>query len=173
MSPNYSIALASREHLKAIPGIELAAASAFAEADVPLDIRYRVTDPDVLDDARSGGRIWIALDRNDQAIGFAMIEIMDGRAHLDEIDVHPDHARQGIGSALLRATIEWSRRERYGAMTLVTFRHLLWNAPFYEKFGFRELQKNAFGSELKERFHEEAATGLNMRHRIAMRLELV
>ncbi len=173
MPPNYSIVLADKKHLRAIPGIQLSAAAAFSAADVPLEIRYRVTDPDVLDEARAEGRLWIALDGYDHAIGFALLEIMDGLAHLDEIDVHPDHAKQGIGSSLLRATIEWARHERYAAMTLVTFRHLVWNAPFYEKFGFSELERDELGSDLQELLRVEAATGINMQNRIAMQLALI
>ena len=144
----------------------------FAEADVPLEIRYRVTDPDVLENARERGRLWIALDCNDRAIGFAMLEIVDGLAHLDELDVHPDHARQGVGSGLLQKSIDWARGKKHAAMTLVTFRHLAWNAPFYEKFGFREIHRDAMSVELKALFRNEAATGMNMDNRIAMQLYL-
>ena len=172
MPANYSIQPAALEHLKAIPAIEVAAVSTFAEADIPLEIRYRVTDPDVLEDARGGGRLWIALDRNDRVIGFAMLEVMGGLAHLDEIDVHPDHTRQGIGSGLLRKTIDWARGEKHPAMTLVTFRHLPWNAPFYEKFGFREIDRDAMSADLSELLQDEADTGLNMENRIAMQLSL-
>jgi len=169
---NYSIQPAAKEHLRAIPAIEVAAVSTFAEADIPLEIRYRVTAPDVLEDARAGGRLWVALDRHDRAIGFAMLEILDGLAHLDEIDVHPDHAMQGIGSRLLQKTIDWAVGEKYPAMTLVTFRHLPWNAPFYERFGFREIERAALSADLRELFQDEAATGLNMKNRIAMSLWL-
>ena len=172
MPENYTLTLARKEHLKAIPVIELAAASMFAEADVPPGIRYRVTDPNVLQEAQGNRQLWVALDRDNQPIGFAMIVILDGLAHLDELDVHPQHMRLGVGSSLLQATIDWATREQYVAMTLVTFRHLAWNAPFYERFGFFEIQQEALSSNLRELFSDEAAAGLMMQNRVAMRRSL-
>jgi len=172
MPANYSIRLAAAEHLKAIPGIQVAAVSIFAESDVPLEFRYRTTDVDVLRDAQEGERLWVATDGNDHVIGYAMVEIFDGLAHLDDLDVHPEHAKQGIGSALLRVVIDWAMREQYAAMTLVTFRHLVWNAPFYEKFGFSEIKGEALNADLRELLQDEVAAGLSGRNRIAMQLSL-
>lgn len=168
----YTIRPGSREHLKAIAGIELAATSIFPESDLPLDIRYRVSDADALREAQKSGRLWIALHGHDEAVGFAQLEIIDGLAHLVEMDVHPDHAKQGIGSALLRATLDWARRKEYAAMTLVTFCHLPWNAPFYEKFGFSRIRPKEMSSALRDLIREEGAAGLNTQDRVAMRLSL-
>ena len=170
---NYSIELSSQTQLRAIPAIELAAATGFSEADLPLGARFRVTDRDVLEDARRGGRLWIASDCDHRVVGFAMLEIIDGLAHLDELDVHPDHAGKGIGSSLLQVAIDWASKAGYSAMTLVTFRHVAWNAPFYRKRGFNELRQDALGSQLSRILHDEAVAGLNVQNRIAMQLELI
>lgn len=170
---NYSIKLSSQTQLRAIPAIELAAAAGFSEADLPLGTRYRVTDHDVLEDARRDGRVWIASDIENRVVGFTMLEIVDGLAHLDELDVHPDHARKGIGSSLLQVAIDWASDAGYSAMTLVTFRHIAWNAPFYRKRGFSEVGRDVLGSQLSEILHDEAVAGLNAQNRIAMRLELI
>ena len=34
---------------------------------------------------------------------------------------------------------DWAARQGLPAMTLVTFRGVPWNAPYYERLGFREL----------------------------------
>ena len=172
MPANYSIRIASAEHLKAIPGIQVAAVSIFAESDVPLEFRYRTTAVDILQDAQESGRLWVATAGDDHVIGYAMIEIFDGLAHLDDLDVHPEHAKQGIGSALLRVVIDWAMQEQYTTMTLVTFRHLAWNAPFYEKFGFSEIKSEALNADLREFLQDEVAAGLSGRNRIAMQLSL-
>lgn len=172
MPANYSIRLASTEHLKAIPGIQVAAVSIFAESDVPRDIRYRTTAADVLQDAQESGCLWVATDGNDHVIGYAMIEILGSVVHLDDLDVRPEHARQGIGSALLRVVIDWAMREQYITMTLVTFRHLVWNAPFYEKFGFSEIEGEALDADLRALLQGEVAAGLSECNRIAMQLSL-
>lgn len=172
MPANYSISLAGPEHLGAIPGIQVAAVSVFAESDVPADIRYRISPADVLQAAQESGRLWVTTDAEDRVIGYAMIEIVDGLAHLDDLDVHPEHAKQGIGSAILRVVIDWARQEEYSAMTLVTFRHLAWNAPFYEKFGFKEINRASLSAELREMVEDEIAAGLSGKNRLAMQLLL-
>jgi len=169
----YTIGLARCEHIEAIAGIELAAASIFSESDLPLDIRYRVSAADVMLEAQRAGRLWIALHHDRQPVGFAQLEILDGLAHLVEVDVHPNHARQGVGSALLQATIDWARHKEYAAMTLVTFGHLSWNAPFYEKFGFVNVRPEQMSNTLHDLIRHEAAEGLNIQNRVAMQLSLI
>jgi GNAT superfamily N-acetyltransferase len=168
----YSIVLASRAHLKAIPTIERAALALFAEDDIPLSIRFLVTDRDVLESARREERLWIALDGGGRPVGFALLEFIDGLPHLDEMDVDPTHGRRGIGSRLLAAVIDRARRGGHAAMTLVTFGHLPWNAPFYENFGFRVIEREHLTPGLRDLLREEALAGLDTRKRVAMRLDL-
>jgi hypothetical protein len=54
---------------------------------------------------------------------------------------------------------------------LTTFRHLPWNAPFYQKVGFRILEKANLDEQLAEILEEEAK-GLDITKRVAMRLDL-
>jgi N-acetylglutamate synthase-like GNAT family acetyltransferase len=53
--------------------------------------------------------------------------------------VHPGHAHQRIGAALLDHVESWAARHELPALTLITFRGVPWNAPYYERLGFREL----------------------------------
>jgi len=53
-------------------------------------------------------------------VGFALVEILDGAAHLEEIDVHPAHGRRGLGSALVRAVCEWARQSELSAVTRIS-----------------------------------------------------
>ena len=100
------IELAQRTHLTQIPAIELAAASMFSELDLPQNVRYRVTDTETLRDAWDDSRIWVALNYADKAVGFAMADIVDGQAHLDEMNVLPDYGRRGIGTQLVQTVKE-------------------------------------------------------------------
>ena len=166
------IILAGESHLKQIPAIELASTSLFSESDLPQNIRHRVTDARTLREAQRENRLWIALNSTDQAIGFALADVVDGIAHLAELDVVPEYGRRGIGSRLLGEVRDWAAANGYCALTLVTFRHLAWNAPFYEKFGFFELKKIEPGSGLAGLIEEEAKVGINIRNRIAMKLQI-
>jgi len=168
-----SIQLAGREHLSAIPAIELAASAMFSEADLPVEIRYLVTEDELLYEAQSEARLWVALTDDKTPVGFAMVDFLDGGAHVDEMDVMPDYGRQGIGTRLMHTLIDWARSNNYPALTLVTFRHLPWNAPFYEGMGFMSMATSEIGSELASLLQEEGMAGIDLHQRVCMKLNLV
>ncbi|QBI53265.1 Acetyltransferase (GNAT) family protein [Streptomonospora litoralis] len=101
--------------------------------------------------------------------GFAAVGVLDGAAHLEELAVHPDHGRRGVGGALLEAACGRARAEGFAAMTLTTFRDVAWNAPWYARRGFAQLAPNAWGPELREQWTREEAAGIAVAPRIAMR----
>ena len=167
-----NIELAGSEHLSAIPTIELAAAAMFSEADLPVEIRYLVTEEDLLHRAQRDARLWVALTEERIPVGFAMAEIVDGSAHLDEMDVMPDYGRRGIGTKLINTLINWARSADYPLLTLITFRHLPWNAPFYEQLGFVSMDSSEVGEELADLLAEESNAGIDISKRICMKLDL-
>lgn len=75
----------------------------------------------------------------DPAVGFAHVRDLESHAHLDQLSVHPDHGRRGIGAALLEAAAERAAVKGHGALTLTTYADLPWNAPFYARHGFTEV----------------------------------
>lgn len=172
MAGNYRVIPAEQHHLAAIPGIEHAAASLFSTDDLPVHIRYRVTDADTLQHAQAQNRLWIAVTGNDLPVGFAYAIELDGHAHLEEMDVHPEHGRQGLGSLLLTTVCDWADRRGYAELSLVTFAHLAWNAPFYSKKGFSQIPDDELSASLAARIREEQSAGLDVRKRIAMRMSL-
>jgi GNAT superfamily N-acetyltransferase len=167
-----SIEPATKSHLSAIPRIEQAAAAMFAEADLPLHIRYRVTDRATLASAQRDGRLWVALNAKREPVGFAHVCLIDDQAHLDEMDVHPDFARRGIGTALVNTVVDWARLQGYEELTLITFRHLPWNAPFYAALGFEIVSDDLLGHEMRDLLRQEAKAGLKAANRICMRKTL-
>lgn len=167
-----SIRTATGRDLAAIPGIELAAAGMFSEQDLPHGIRYRVTTPEDLRAALDDNRLWVAVGSGDKVVGFAMVNIVDGQAYLDEIDVLPDFGRRGIGARLVGTVADWARNCAYETLSLVTFRHLRWNAPFYAKLGFSTLDSSEHGREVSGLIQEEGRAGIDISNRVVMRLEL-
>jgi GNAT superfamily N-acetyltransferase len=91
----------------------------------------------------------------DQPVAFAYADHLDSHLHVHQIAVHPAHARQGMGSALMAAV--FARAEGAG-VTLTTFRDVPWNGPWYAKLGFVELVSP--GPELAAVVAEEHAVGL-------------
>ncbi|MEX2495450.1 MAG: GNAT family N-acetyltransferase [Woeseia sp.] len=165
----YKIVPATRQHVRAIPGLEQAAAALFPAEDLPAELRYRVTDNDVLRQAQRQGRLWVALDPSGRAVGFALAEVQEDEARLDEVDVHPLHARRGIGTRLVETVIAWAEGRNFPSLSLLTFRHLPWNAPFYERLGFEILEKHELSPGLADILGEEALAGINIDKRVGMR----
>ena len=172
MQGQFSIEAATAAHTKAIPAIEQAAATVFPEADLPGELRFLVTDNADMTAAQQAGRLWVALKVDRKPVGFAIADIVDGDAHLDELGVHPAHSRLGLGTRLLHTVIEWAREEKHARLSLITFRHLPWNAPFYASNGFLPLADDDIGPEMRMLLTEEEDTGLNMDDRVVMRIDL-
>jgi len=80
----------------------------------------------------------VVLVADDPPKGFARIDRLGEGAHLEQLSVHPDHVRRGIGRSLLRAACDWACRQGYRDITLTTFRDVAWNGPFYASEGFTE-----------------------------------
>ena len=112
----------------------------------------------------------MAVSSTDEPVGFALVSLHDDHVHLEEMDVHPSHARQGIGRALVQTVCDWAREQGFAAVTLTTFRHLAWNAPFYARFGFVSLSESELTPMLTKRLQSEAELGLS--NRIAMKYKL-
>jgi GNAT superfamily N-acetyltransferase len=122
--------------------------------------------------ARAAGRLWVARAPDGEPVGFALVEIVDGEAHLEEMDVDPDHGRRGLGRALLEAVCAWARAAGHAAVTLTTFRRVPWNEPFYARAGFRPLEPAELGAELSALVRDETARGLDPAQRVVMRRDV-
>jgi GNAT superfamily N-acetyltransferase len=137
----YVIRLAEASDVAALPLVERRAARLFdgwlTETGLTQAFLEDVSSIAELDEARQRGHLWVAAARDGELAGFAQVVILDGVAHLDEIDVIPEHGRQGVGRRLVDAVCHWARSVGYSKVTLSTFRDVPWNRPFYEKLGFR------------------------------------
>jgi GNAT superfamily N-acetyltransferase len=80
----------------------------------------------------------VVLVVGDPPSGFARIDELAGGAHLEQLAVHPDHARRGLGRALVRASCAWARQAGFAELTLITYFDVPWNGPFYASEGFTE-----------------------------------
>ena len=92
---DYTILSAAPEHVDALAEIERRAGARFGSS-VPERVLTRTVSPSVLEDAQRAGRLWVALTSGGEPVGFALAQSSGGRAHLDELDVLPEHGRRGI-----------------------------------------------------------------------------
>ena len=165
----YTIRPGREADISSLPNIERAAAQLFhqIEWETELDL-----DEVLSEEQHRGylevGRLWVAADEDDLPVGFAVASIIDGHAHLDEIDVHPEHARQGIGRRLIEVVCTWARDAGYDTITLTTERYVPWNAPYYARLGFVEIPEAELTDGLQTILDDEVAIGLNRETRVAM-----
>ena len=119
--------------------VDVAARQRFREIDDPHISRAADDQPywtEGLTRAATEQRAWVAIDDLGAVIGFAVAWVIDGEGHLDELAVTPAHGRRGIGRALVDEVLAWTAARGLPSCTLITFREVPWNAPFYEKLGF-------------------------------------
>ncbi len=119
------------------------------------------------------GRIWVAADGTDRLVGFAVANVLDGTAHLEELDVVPHAGRRGIGRRLLDTVCAWASGQGFTALTLSTFRDVPWNEPFYRQAGFDAVEPPALTPALRAVLAREAEIGIDLDRRVIMARSLV
>lgn len=117
-------------------------------------------------DAIAGQRAFVASDTADTVIGFIVMGFADGDPYLDQISVHPDYMRRGVGSKLLTRAIAWSDGK---PLWLTTYAHLPWNGPYYEQHGFVRVAVNSCGPEVLSLLQQQRAALPAPEQRIAMK----
>jgi GNAT superfamily N-acetyltransferase len=168
----YEIGRAGFEDLAELPRIEIEAGSIFPPEDLAPELRDDAHDLTFFERAFAAGQLWVARRvMPPLPVGFAAATLVDGSAHLSEMDVLPRHARRGLGRALVFEVARWANDSGYSSLTLTTFSHLPWNAPFYARLGFSVLAASEQGPELRQVLDEEARDGLDPANRVAMRLD--
>ncbi len=117
------------------------------------------------------GILLVAVDDDGTVVGFSHVLDLDGHWHLEQIAVAPAHGRRGTGGALLEATHDELAGRGASEVTLRTYADVPWNAPFYARHGYVEL--DPLPAHLQPLADTEKRMGL-MRHgrRVAMVCDL-
>ncbi|MEV0896106.1 GNAT family N-acetyltransferase [Actinoplanes sp. NPDC049802] len=120
------------------------------------------------------GHAWVATvaASGDLPVGYLIADLIDGNLHIEQVSVHPGHARQGIGRRLIEHAAGQARAAGVPALTLTTFADVPWNAPYYRRCGFAELDADALPAGLRAVRDHEAAIGLDRWPRVCMRRDL-
>jgi GNAT superfamily N-acetyltransferase len=163
----FTVGRAVLDEIAALPAVEVAAAQLFPSVDVPPDVANTPTPLEQFREACQAGRLWVARSEEHVA-GFVIGAYKDRLPYVQELDVLPTYGRQGIGTRLMQEIIAWARHQHASHLTLTTFRHLPYNAPFYARLGFEEIPKQSLGPELRAQLQDEACRGLDPAKRVAM-----
>ncbi|BAL89311.1 putative GCN5-related N-acetyltransferase [Actinoplanes missouriensis 431] len=147
--------------LAALREIEQAAGEAFREIGMPEIADDEPLPVAVLAGYAAAGRAWVAVDDADRPAGYLIADELDGHLHIEQVSVHPAHARRGIGRRLID--------HLPGTLTLTTFAAVPWNAPYYRRCGFVVLADGELTPALRAVREREAAHGLDRWPRVCMR----
>lgn len=163
------IRAARSDDLPALPEIETAAGAAFRDlgmGEIADDEPPTTTE---LAAFQVDGRAWVAVDATDRPVAYLLVSVVDGNAHIDQVSVHPGHARQGLGGALIETAASWARSRDLPGLTLTCFARVPWNAPYYARLGFYTLADEQVTSGLRAVRDQELARGLDKWLRVVMR----
>ena len=166
------IRAARHDDLARLVEIERAAGEAFRSLDMHL---VADDDPGTVEELApyaDDGRAFVAVDADDRPVGYLLLDLVDGNAHVEQVSVHPDNARRSIGRALIGQAASWAGARGLGALTLTTYVEVPWNGPYYERLGFRYLAADEETPGLRALRDRERGAGLDAWPRACMRLSL-
>lgn len=155
--------------IEAIRDIERGSAVRMRDTPYPEIADAEPTDAATLAARVAAGGLLAACGEDDAPIAQVMFRPLGEDWYVEQIDVLPAWARRGIGAALLEAAAERARAAGAAALVLSTFRDVPFNAPYYRRLGFIDLDDAALTDELLAIRAEHVARGLDESRRVFMR----
>ncbi|GAA2781477.1 GNAT family N-acetyltransferase [Kitasatospora sp. CM 4170] len=157
------------EDLPLLQDVERAAGRYFHDIGMPEIADDEPLPLDELARYQRAGLAWVAVSEGDVPVAYLIADHVDGNLHVEQVSVHPDSARRGIGRSLLDHLAERAATHGIPALTLTTFADVPWNAPYYARCGFRPLDDGLLGPDQLDIRAREAAHGLDRWPRLFMR----
>lgn len=112
-------------------------------------------------------RLLFACTSTGQPVGFAVLDFVDGKPHLDQLSVRRSFMKQGIGKTLVERAKAWSIQA--GELWMTTYSEIIpWNAPWYRRLGFVAMKDADLGPELGKRIAAERSVLPAGQERVAM-----
>ena len=172
MSPAPRIRPATPADFAALQDIERSAGQAFRAIGMP-----EIADDDPFTVAeltryQQAGRAWVTVAADDHPIAYLVADPVDGNLHIEQVSVHAGWSHQGLGRALIEHAAGVAVAAGQPALTLTTFTEVPWNAPYYQRLGFRPLAESEVTPGLRGIRQTEAAHGLDRWPRLSMRRDL-
>jgi GNAT superfamily N-acetyltransferase len=169
---SYSIRAGRIDELPTVQEIERRAGRRLAAVGLPAAADLPIHPMEEIRADCGHGRLLVAADEVDRAVGFALFDLHEDEAYLREVDVVPEHGGQGLGRRLIQEVIARARGAGLRRVTLTTFRDVPFNAPFYARLGFRIVEEAHASARLARTRQEERLNGYEVAPRVAMVLDL-
>ncbi len=115
------------------------------------------------------GRAWVATDSGNEPVAYILVDDVDRHAQIEQVTVHPMHARQGLGRLLIEEVASWAVTQGLEGMTLTTFEDVPWNAPYYTRLGFVRAPEYQWSQGIRQIVQKEGAHGLDAWPRVVMK----
>lgn len=148
-----------------LPGVEHAAAQVFREIEGLAWLADTVTlSVERHQQLIALSTCWVVVDAQETPQGFLSAERQGDALHIVEVSVAQAVQGQGWGRKLVEVAMEHARSNGLESVTLTTFKHVPWNAPFYRRLGFEP----ATSPHLEEMLAAEYAHGFEQGSRCAM-----
>lgn len=171
-SHEHAIRPAREADLPRLREIERAAGAPFAELDMTLVAEDEPPTIAALLEYQRAGRAWVYAGKDGHPLAYLLADEVDGKAHLEQVSVHPEYAHRRIGRGLIENLADWARARGMPAITLTSYTEVPWNGPYYQRCGFRYLAETELTPGLREIRAAEAAHGLDAWPRACMSREL-
>jgi ribosomal-protein-alanine N-acetyltransferase len=84
------------------------------------------------------GAAYFAARRHGRMVGAVGCELVDGSCQVVHLAVDPEARRQGVGSALTRAAIEWAKKNGSGSIWADVLSKFTGAAGVFKQLGFTE-----------------------------------
>ena len=174
------VRLPRRDELERLRAIEVAAGAPFAAAGMEWVAAHEPPSIDELEGYRQAGLAWVVVPGDGGAAGgpagYVIVDVLDeplvradgGALHVEQVSVDPAFAHRRLGRRLIDHVAAEAVARAVPSLTLTTFRDVPWNAPYYERCGFRVLPDAEMGPDLRRIRAEEIARGLDASPRVAM-----
>jgi GNAT superfamily N-acetyltransferase len=125
-----------------------------------------------LEHSRAAGLLWVIPGDAGGPVAFLMGSQVDDCLHVEQLSVDMGSARRGLGRTLLEHAARRAAADGRPALTLTTFEHVPWNAPYYARLGFRILDDAEVTPGLRAIRRREAEIGLDRWPRVCMRCDV-
>lgn len=165
------IRLASADEIHKIAPLEKAAAEAFRRIGMDAIADDAPIADSILMQAVQDQRLWVAVEYG-VLKAYLLGDFLPHSLHIDQVTVHPDASRRGLGALMIESVSADPRSKERGFITLTSFANVPWNAPYYERIGFLDIAESDWPEGVSEKVAEEQQHGLAAWPRVVMQREI-
>lgn len=158
---------ATADDVAKIAPLERAAAEMFRDIDMDAVADDAPISEARLSQAVEDNLLWVATEFG-SVRAYLLAEPLADSLYIEQVTVHPEAAHRGIGARLIESVAADERAVELGKLSLISFENVPWNAPYYERLGFLDLDESEWPAGLAEKVEAEKQRGLHAWPRVVM-----